>query len=130
MTLPFEILLQTDIDVYESMAEKVSLMTIHAAKGLEFPVVFIVGCEQDIIPLRRKEYNSVDLEEERRLLYVAMTRAERQLYLTWARNRLVFGKKMMRHISPFVSDIDSCLVQKQEPVVGKRKKGPTQLKLF
>jgi len=78
--------LDTDTDTYMPRAEKVALMTMHAAKGLEFPVVFIAGCEQDLIPLNRR---GVEPAEERRLFYVAMTRAMERLYLTRAKKRSI-----------------------------------------
>jgi superfamily I DNA/RNA helicase len=83
--------LHTDTDAYVSRAEKVSLMTLHAAKGLEFPVVFISGCEQDYIPLQRSADDVTDIQEERRLFYVAMTRAMERLYLTGASKRRIYG---------------------------------------
>lgn len=125
-----DVALQTDTDVYASHAEKVALMTMHAAKGLEFPVVFIAGCEQGYLPFRRNEHDPADVDEERRLFYVAMTRAERQLYFTWAKRRLIYGKKVSRSLSPFVGDIEKRLLQTEAPVMRKIKTGPTQLKLF
>lgn len=125
-----DIALQTDTDVYVSQAEKVTLMTMHAAKGLEFPVVFIAGCEQGYLPFRRSEHDPVNVDEERRLFYVAITRAERQLYFAWAKSRLIYGKKVSRSPSPFVGDIEKRLLQTEAPVMRKRKIGPTQLKLF
>ena len=82
-----KIALQTDTDLYDSKAEKVALLTMHAAKGLEFPVVFITGCEKDLIPLRSPEGAVQNIEEERRLFYVAMTRAKEVLFLTYANGR-------------------------------------------
>jgi superfamily I DNA/RNA helicase len=81
------IALHTDTDVYAHQAEKVSLMTMHAAKGLEFPVVFITGCEENLIPFKRRNSEQANIEEERRLFYVAMTRAKDRLYLTRAKKR-------------------------------------------
>jgi ATP-dependent DNA helicase UvrD/PcrA len=122
--------LQTDTDFYVSMAEKVSLMTLHAAKGLEFPVVFMVGCEEDLLPLRRGRDDEVDSDEERRLFYVGMTRAEERLYFSWSKNRLIHGKRRVRRISPFMADIAEDLLQR-EPSPGEGlKKRPTQLSLF
>ncbi|TET73533.1 MAG: hypothetical protein E3J56_03915, partial [Candidatus Aminicenantes bacterium] len=88
--------LQTDTDTYYPQAEKVSLMTMHAAKGLEFSVVFIAGCEKGYIPFERGEDKETDIDEERRLFYVAMTRAKERLYLTHARKRRIFGKTVSR----------------------------------
>jgi DNA helicase-2/ATP-dependent DNA helicase PcrA len=123
--------LESDTDLYDSRSEKVALMTLHAAKGLEFAVVFIVGCEDDYLPLRRTDAAPVDLEEERRLFYVAMTRAKEQLFLSWAQSRRIYGKKSARFISPFVVDIETRL--KTYTGIESRKRRPsgqTQLELF
>ena len=123
--------LQTDTDLYVDRSERVTLMTLHAAKGLEFPVVFIAGCENDLIPYRRREDAPADDSEERRLFYVGMTRAERRLYLTHARKRLVFGRQVERNLSPFVADIDTRLKHHERQKVRVRKPdGPRQLELF
>jgi superfamily I DNA/RNA helicase len=124
--------LHTDTDVYTHQVEKVSMMTMHAAKGLEFPVVFISGCEQDYIPFRREGGDAVDLAEERRLFYVAMTRAMDRLYLTRAKKRRIHGQPRPRDLSPFVIDIENQL-KKDETPLPKKKKTATdhqQLKLF
>ncbi len=123
--------LQTDTDFYAHRVEKVVLMTMHAAKGLEFPVVFIAGCEEGFVPLRQPGTGRVDLEEEKRLFYVAMTRAKEQLYLTCAAKRRIYGKTEKRTISPFVAEIEKRLRKHEKPVQKtQKKKGPAQLKLF
>jgi uncharacterized protein (TIGR00375 family) len=123
--------LYTDTDVYHPRAEKAALLTMHAAKGLEFPVVFLAGCEDDLIPYRRAgESGGTDLNEERRLFYVAMTRAKERLYLTWARRRRMFGKTSNRILSPFVKDIEERLLIDESPRARHRKKKPDQLQLF
>ncbi|WP_372682816.1 ATP-dependent helicase [Desulfosarcina sp.] len=99
------IALSKDTDVYDARAEKVALITMHAAKGLEFPVVFIAGCEDGFIPYR-SDTRPTDIEEERRLFYVALTRAKRHLFFTKADHRRVNGHKQPRQISPFLKDID------------------------
>jgi DNA helicase-2/ATP-dependent DNA helicase PcrA len=121
--------LDTDTDAYLPRAEKVSVMTMHAAKGLEFPVVFIAGCENDLIPLNRQ---GADPAEERRLFYVAMTRAMEQLYLSRAKKRSAYGKRLSRTLSPFVADIEARLKIAESPKVKTPKKttGQQQLKLF
>ena len=125
------IALQTDTDTYYPQAEKVSLMTMHAAKGLEFPVVFITGCEKGYIPFERGEDKVSDINEERRLFYVAMTRAKERLYLTRAKKRIVFGKAVSRDLSPFVEDIEKRLRTHEVPVLKKKKKNEhVQLELF
>jgi uncharacterized protein (TIGR00375 family) len=122
--------LYSDSDALDPAAEKVSLMTMHTAKGLEFPVVFIVGCEQDFIPYKRPDHSVSDVAEERRLFYVAMTRAREQLYLTAAKKRRIYGKLENRRLSSFVADIEDRL--KQNETSQRKKKGgqAVQMKLF
>jgi DNA helicase II / ATP-dependent DNA helicase PcrA len=96
---------RTDTDLYQPGAQKVALMTLHAAKGLEFPVVFIAGCEKGLIPYAHPNAVPAEEDEERRLFYVAMTRAQQELYLTWSRRRTLFGKTEVRQRSPFIDDI-------------------------
>jgi len=91
--------LQSDTDLFDANTEKVTLMTMHAAKGLEFPVVFISGCEEGYLPFKREKGANVNTEEERRLLYVAMTRARQALFLSYAKKRTVFGKRVFREPS-------------------------------
>jgi superfamily I DNA/RNA helicase len=125
--------LDTDTDAYFPRAEKVSLMTMHAAKGLEFPVVFIAGCEKDLIPLSRQGAEPADPAEERRLFYVAMTRAMERLYLTRAKKRSVYGELLSRFPSPFLSDIENRLKKDETPKSRKKKETEArqkQLKLF
>jgi len=123
--------LKTDTDTYLPRAEKVALMTMHAAKGLEFPVVFVVGCEKGYLPIWRSAKDKTDVDEEKRLLYVAMTRARERLYLTYAQKRRVYGKIEKRTISPFVDEIEERLKTLEKTIPGKqKKKGPAQLKLF
>ena len=124
------IALHTDTDIYAPKAEKVSLMTMHAAKGLEFPVVFISGCEENLIPFKRPNRGQADIQEERRLFYVAMTRAKDRLYLTRAKKRRIYGKLEERDLSDFVADIENRLKQDDTPRLKKRKKkGPEQMQL-
>ena len=125
--------LHGDTDVYVSRAEKVALMTMHAAKGLEFPVVFIAGCEDDLIPLNHPGGRQADPAEERRLFYVAMTRAMQQLYLTRAKKRSIYGKLLTRRPSPFLADIESRIKRDETPQKKspkKKEKRQKQLKLF
>lgn len=99
--------LMTDADSDEGSDDKVTLMTIHAAKGLEFNTVFVVGLEENIFPSLMSVDNIKDLEEERRLLYVAITRAEKHCYLTWAHTRWRYGK-LDAFVNPsrFISEIN------------------------
>ena len=86
-----EVTLVTDVDNWDDSSNAVTLMTLHSAKGLEFPVVFIAGIEEGLLPLSRNSKNIDDLEEERRLFYVGTTRAQEKLYLSMARNRFRYG---------------------------------------
>ncbi|MBF0225026.1 MAG: UvrD-helicase domain-containing protein [Desulfobacterales bacterium] len=104
------IALQTDSDFYDLKAEKVALMTLHSSKGLEFPVVFIAGCEDEYIPFKKpKEKEKTDIDEERRLFYVGMTRAQEMLYLTYSQKRTIYGKLTERNPSPFINNIEAIL---------------------
>ena len=96
--------LASDADEVEEAAQ-LSLMTIHCAKGLEFPVVFVVGMEEDVFPNRNARETDEGLEEERRLFYVAITRAQRKLYLTAARRRRIFGSEMLGMPSRFLREL-------------------------
>jgi DNA helicase-2/ATP-dependent DNA helicase PcrA len=112
-----EVALLTDSDKATS-AEAVQLSTLHAAKGLEFDVVFLVGLEESLLPLRRGE-EPEDLEEERRLAYVGMTRARRRLYLTMARARRLHGQLLPGRPSPFLLDIPRGLVDDRTVGAGR-----------
>lgn len=102
-----QVSLLTDLDSDDGDdGDRVTLMTIHAAKGLEFPTVFVVGMEENIFPSLMSLDSPRQLEEERRLLYVAITRAERHCYLTYARNRLRYGTMQVDEPSRFLRDID------------------------
>ena len=114
-----EAALFTDADSGDSHDDAVGLLTLHASKGLEFPVVFIVGMEEDIFPHSRSKDNPDELEEERRLCYVGMTRAEERLYLTAARSRRIYGTVKSSELSRFLFEIpDDC---KKTDDRGKRK---------
>jgi DNA helicase II / ATP-dependent DNA helicase PcrA len=97
--------LSSDQDSYDEKADRVPLMTLHAAKGLEFPVVFISGCEQGLLPHERSLDDGRDVEEERRLFFVGMTRAKQELVLTHARFRRIRGRLERRLSSPFLREI-------------------------
>jgi|WetSurMetagenome_2_1015567.scaffolds.fasta_scaffold00842_7 DNA helicase II / ATP-dependent DNA helicase PcrA len=125
------ILLQQSEDAGDLRAEKVSLLTLHAAKGLEFPVVFITGCEQGLLPLVREGKES-DAAEERRLFYVGMTRAKERLYLTYARRRVLYGRMIEAKASPFLSDIKEELkaYEKTAPMKARKAAESEQTELF
>ncbi|WP_042141977.1 DNA helicase PcrA [Paucisalibacillus sp. EB02] len=91
--------------------EKVTLMTLHAAKGLEFPVVFLIGMEENVFPHSRAMFDEEEMEEERRLAYVGITRAEKQLYLTNAKMRTLYGRTNMNPMSRFINEIPEELVE-------------------
>lgn len=101
-----EVALATDMDEENSDSNKVKMMTIHASKGLEFPVVFIVGVEDGLFPGIMSMSNPKELEEERRLFYVAITRCKKRLYITYAQNRMHAGKYTSFNPSRFLADID------------------------
>jgi DNA helicase-2/ATP-dependent DNA helicase PcrA len=101
-----EIALVSDGDEYDSGAERVTLMTLHAAKGLEFPVVFITGLEENVLPHKRSTGSPTEIEEERRLFYVGVTRAKERLYLTYAQTRYVSGTLQFQEPSRFLRDIE------------------------
>ncbi|WP_156291006.1 DNA helicase PcrA [Oceanobacillus salinisoli] len=91
--------------------EKVTMMTLHAAKGLEFPVVFLIGMEEGVFPHKRSLMDEEEMEEERRLAYVGITRAEKQLYLTHAKMRTLFGRTNMNPVSRFINEIPEDLIE-------------------
>jgi DNA helicase-2/ATP-dependent DNA helicase PcrA len=105
--------LVADIDSHDPGADTVTLMTLHNAKGLEFPVVFISGLEDGLFPLARAYDDPFTLQEERRLFYVGITRAEDKLYLTHARQRRRAGEYMVGRLSPFVESIDGGLLEER-----------------
>jgi len=106
-----EVSLVADVDQWDTKRNAVTLMTIHAAKGLEFPVVFVSGIEEGLFPLSSKEEE--ELEEERRLFYVAITRAKKKVYLTHARERFRYGKISFQTSSRFLSEIKPDLVAQE-----------------
>ena len=107
-----EVALMTDIDNYNSDIDAVVMMTMHSAKGLEFPEVFIVGMEDGVFPGTQSILNPADMEEERRLAYVGITRAKQRLYLTNTRTRLIFGSTTHNPPSRFIKEIPDELVNK------------------
>ena len=106
-----EISLISDVEEYKDDSNRVSLMTIHSVKGLEFDHVFVVGLEEGIFPHMNSLMENASLEEERRLCYVAITRAKDDLYLLNARRRVLFGNEQINPVSRFFNEIDSNLVE-------------------
>ena len=128
-----ELALLSDADLWDPRADRVSLLTLHASKGLEFPVVFLTGCEDGLLPLRfgGKE-DAATLSEERRLFFVGMTRARERLLLTHAKKRLWRGQLRQQPLSPFVTAIEQELLERSQLPALKQLEKPTaaQLDLF
>ena len=111
-----EVSLLTDMDEDESEGDnKVTLMTVHAAKGLEFEAVFVVGLEEELFPSSMSMESPRQIEEERRLFYVAMTRAKKHLFLTYARRRMKYGITSDCEPSRFLKDIDKRFLKSDKP---------------
>lgn len=123
--------LQTEMDLLDQRADRVSLLTLHASKGLEFSVVFIVGCEDGLIPLCWDEKDKNNLDEERRLLFVGMTRARQRLFISHACKRYRHGKIQKPKSSPFLKDLEIQLLKKQKTASRSRQiQRLTQQQLF
>jgi DNA helicase-2/ATP-dependent DNA helicase PcrA len=120
--------LAADLDGYESDEGKVLLMTLHNAKGLEFPVVFLPGLEEGIFPHFRSLDNTEELEEERRLCYVGITRAQKRLFITWAEQRMMFGRPKYHFKSPFVDELPVECFEIQEDETRRRQNIKTKQK--
>ena len=117
-----DVALATDLDNDKGDEDRVALMTIHLAKGLEFPFVYIVGMEEDLFPSAMSMNTRSELEEERRLFYVALTRAEKQAYLTYAESRYRWGKLVEAEPSRFIEEIDDKYLDYQTPMQSYRYK--------
>jgi len=115
-----EVSLIAGVDQYDEKVNSVTLMTIHSAKGLEFPVVFITGCEEDIFPLSQKFDDDSKLEEERRLFYVAVTRAKEKVFLSYARSRYRFGEVAYQSKSRFLDELDKSTYEELNGAVGRK----------
>jgi len=127
-----ELALAAQVDTWDPRADRISLLTLHAAKGLEFPVVFIVGCEDGLLPLSWGKAEPEDLAEERRLFYVGVTRAMTRLYLCRARKRLWRGRVREMPPSPYLADIEERLLEqsRSRAAGGRTRKQDDQLDLF
>ena len=116
-----EVALISDVDKYDENADAVVLMTIHSAKGLEFPEVFLAGAEEGVFPSTQSIYNPSEMSEERRLAYVALTRAKDRLWITHTTERMLYGKTVYNPLSRFISDeIPSALIERES---GGRQNG-------
>ena len=127
-----ELPLAAQVDTWDPRADRISLLTLHAAKGLEFPVVFIVGCEDGLLPLTWGKAEPDDLADERRLFYVGVTRAMTRLYLCRARKRLWRGRVREMPPSPYLADIEERLLEqsRNRAAGGRTRKQDNQLDLF
>lgn len=120
-----EAALQSDQDELQKKEEfnAVRLMTVHASKGLEFPYVFITGLEEGLFPHERLDSDKIDTEEERRLFYVALTRAGKKVWLTYAHLRTIFGSQRVNVPSNFLADIDDAYIEKDDQPFGEDQSG-------
>lgn len=116
-----EVALYTDLDRTDLEEDSVILMTMHSAKGLEYPYVFIAGCEEGIFPGRMSMDSPAEIEEERRLAYVAITRAKKQLYITTAAQRMIFGQTVWNKPSRFVGEIPKELMEYTDTTAQRRQ---------
>ena len=118
------ITLSSDLDGMEDSEDSVTLMTLHSAKGLEFPVVFLVGMEEGIFPGYKSIGEPQELEEERRLCYVGITRAKENLFLTCARQRTIFGSTSCNSVSRFVKEIPANMLDGYEDIEDRNNRYP------
>ena len=118
-----DIALISDIDNYNESADQVVLMTIHSAKGLEFPYVFLIGMEEGVFPSEMSKYSEADLEEERRLAYVGITRAKKELYISNSVTRMLYGRTQRTEPSRFLREIEpEYLEETRSPVLEQRSR--------
>ncbi len=117
-----DVALATDLDNDKGDEDRVALMTVHLAKGLEFPYVYVVGMEEDLFPSGMSMNTRSELEEERRLFYVAVTRAEKQAYLTYTQTRYRWGKLIDAEPSRFIEEIDAAYLEYLTPITEHRYK--------
>lgn len=125
-----EVSLIAGIDTYENEKNSVTLMTIHSAKGLEFPIVFISGCEEDIFPLHNRFNSDASVEEERRLFYVAVTRAQQKVYISHARSRYRFGEVAYQSRSRFIEEIDKDTISEVNGGIGRKSARKTKKQVY
>jgi DNA helicase-2/ATP-dependent DNA helicase PcrA len=126
-----ELALLAEADLWDPRADRVALLTLHASKGLEFAAVFITGCEDGLLPLRFAADDGVNLDEERRLFFVGMTRARERLFITHASKRLWRGQLRQQAVSPFVAAIEKELLERSVAELRRREKpAGEQLNLF
>ena len=127
-----DLALGTEVDAWDPRADRISLLTLHAAKGLEFPVVFIAGCEKGLLPLQWGRSTPAELDEERRLFYVGVTRAKTKLFLSRAKKRLWRGEVRELPPSPYLADIEERLLERRRVRLPEKEAKQTdrQMDLF
>jgi DNA helicase-2/ATP-dependent DNA helicase PcrA len=125
-----EVSLLTDLDNYDQEKNAVSLLTFHSAKGLEWPIVFVTGCEEDLFPIAPKFSLDTSLEEERRLFYVALTRAQQKAYITYARSRYRFGEVAYQSRSRFIDELDPSTCTDDVGNIIKKTQRKTRKEMF
>lgn len=125
-----EVSLISDIDMKDDDKNVVTMLTVHSAKGLEFPIVFLSGLEEEIFPLANRFSEDSSVEEERRLFYVALTRAQQKVYLSHARSRYRFGEVAYQSRSRFIDEIVSSAVQEINGGIGRKANRKTKKELF
>ena len=125
-----EVSLIADIDNYKENKNCVTLLTVHAAKGLEWPIVFVSGCEEEIFPIANKFLTDASLNEERRLFYVALTRAQKKAYITHARSRYRFGEVAYQSRSRFIDELDPSTYKESNGGFGRKANRKTKKEMY
>ena len=125
-----EVSLITGVDMYEDENNVVTLMTVHSAKGLEFPVVFLSGCEEEIFPLSNRFNSDATVDEERRLFYVGLTRAQNKVYISHARSRYRFGEVAYQSRSRFIDELDKDTFVELNGGIGRKSSRKTRKEIY
>ena len=125
-----EVSLIADIDNYSDKKNSVTLLTVHASKGLEWPIVFVSGCEEDIFPIASKFLSDASVDEERRLFYVALTRAKKKAYVTHARSRYRFGEVAYQSRSRFIDELDPTTYKETNGGLGRKANRKTKKEMY
>lgn len=125
-----DVSLVSDIDLYNEDKNVVTLLTVHSAKGLEFPIVFVTGCEEDVFPLSNRFSTDATLEEERRLFYVAVTRAKEKVFISHARSRYRFGEVAYQGRSRFIDELDPKVITEVNGAIGRKSQRKTKKEMY
>ena len=125
-----EVSLVADIDNYADEKNSVTLLTVHSSKGLEWPIVFVSGCEEDIFPIANKFASDTSVDEERRLFYVALTRAQKKAYITHARSRYRFGEVAYQSRSRFIDELDTTTYKEMNGGLGRKANRKTKKEMY